>query len=231
MAGKEQLSRRDFLKIGVATAAALLFKPRFVPETVQANSEYPYIPQPTWTTCGYAVMAMLAAQEKNEDVARVFERVKGYFEMIGKYDVRLGESALKDYLEREESIPINSAEKIWDQNLLQDQVRNYKSTIVCVTSNYGEEDPRKNPANHWIIVDDVSEVDGKTYALVRDPLRSTEEYKTKKTLTSDMLPAENGSIYIPVDKFISAMGKNYLHTDDGVSESPFQKKSSSSKIN
>ncbi len=223
----KKISRRDFLKICAATAMGVLFKP----ENVQADCEYPYMAQPTWNTCGCTVMAMLAAQYNNEDVVRVYKRVKEYFEMIGKYDVKLGESALKDYLERKESIPINSAEAIWDLDSLRYQVGNFKSTIVCVTSNYGEEDSRKNSANHWIIVDDVSEIDGKTYALVRDPLRSTEEYKTKKTLTPDMLPAENGSIYIPVDKFISAMGKNYLHTGDGVGKSPFQKKSSSPKAN
>lgn len=223
----KKISRRDFLKICAATVVGMLLKP----ENVQADCEYPYMAQPTWNTCGYAVIAMLTAQLKNEEISCVYKRVKEYFEMIGKYDVKLGESALKDYLERKELMSVDSTETIWDLDSLRYQTSNFKSTIVCVTSNYGEEDSRKNPANHWVIVDDVTEVNDKTYALVRDPLRSTKEYKTKKTLAPDMLPAESGSIYIPVDKFISAMGKNYLHAGDGVSESPFQKKSSSLKNN
>jgi hypothetical protein len=226
MERKKGVSRRDFIKLCVATAVGVLFKP----ENVQADNEYPYMAQPTWNTCGYAVMAMFAAQYKNEDVKSVYGRVKEYFEMIGKYDVTLGESALKDYLERKEDVPVKSAEATWDLNLLQYQIENFKSTIVCVTSNYGVEDSRKNPANHWVLFDNISEVDGKAYALVRDPLRSAEVYKTKKKLTQDMIPAKNGSIYIPIEKFIFATGINYLHRNDGVGESQYKKIFSSGKI-
>lgn len=220
------MTRKDFLRLMATIPVALLFRP----ETASADSEHPYIAQPTQITCGFAVMAMLTAQVKNEDVYDVYERVQKYFEMVGRYDVLLGGSALEDYLERKESIPIKSSKIYWDIDLLQEQIASHGSTIACVTTNYSAVVPNENPANHWVLVDAISEIDNKPYILVRDPLRSTEEYKAIKQPTQDMIPVEDGSIYIPAEMFISATGDNYLYIDDELTKKSFQKRYSSVKF-
>lgn len=204
--------------MAAAGTAALLFNP----EKVNAKSENPYTAQKTWESCGYACMAMIIAQVKNEDPEDVLKRISDYYKKIDKYDFRLGDSALEDYFERMENISVASDRKKWNLVSLKDQLRKNGSTIVDVTSNYTDCNT-KSPANHWVIVDDIVHSEYGSYALVRDPLRSKEEFNTKKDLISDMVPAEGGSVYVPTDRFISALGENYLYLDTGFNVKDIQK--------
>lgn len=206
----KQINRRDFLKLAAAGTLSLFINP----EIVKADSENkPYVAQKTWESCGYACMAMIISEVKNEDPENVLERISDYYELIGKYDFRLGDLALKDYFERIENISVVSDRKRWNLDSLTDQLHKNGSTIVDVTSNYIDCNT-KYPANHWVIVDDIVDLEYGSHALVRDPLRSTEKYEAKKTLTPFMKPADGGSIYVPASRFVPALGEKYLYLDN-----------------
>lgn len=221
------MERRDFLRTIGLFAAALALRPK---DFVSADYQYPYITQKTDNDCGIAVMAMIVSQNTSKDPTVCYKEILNYYKNRNLDGRLLGASELKRYLEEVASIPIKTDRTIWSTDTLKDQLGNIGSTVVSVSSNYREVIPGKNSANHWVIADKIEEIDGVSYAHVRDPYRSTEEYGARKRLLEGMLPADNGALFIPTDVFIKATGDNYLYTGEGVGLSRNQKKYNKSKF-
>lgn len=215
MKRENEITRKQFLQgLCIFTGGYLL---RQIPDGKLKEAELnehtlSYITQETKNQCGYAVMAMTIADKKNDDVKEVYENIVHYYKDIDRFDISLSAEALEDYLNRKAKL---SAEKSynpeWNANEVKEQINLYGSTIFCVTSNYGEAVPFENGANHWIIVDGFLIQNNRDFALVRDPLHSAKEFNPLDGLKPFMIPNPDGSVNIPTDILIPALGNNYFY--------------------
>jgi hypothetical protein len=220
MASGKELSRKEALQtLGVFACGLCLPKSfRNLKEAVDSKDSHPYIAQKTWNSCGYAVMAMLIADRNDEDVECVYQKILDYYEMIGKLDAPLGAQGLSDYFEREKiGFVKGNVKGTWQAEDLKDQLFQNGSTILNVTSNYGEVVADKNNANHFIIIDNILNIDIKGYSTVRDPLRSSKQFDTLEEPKPFMIPNDNGSLNVPTEKLFPALGTSYIYLKEGCS--------------
>jgi hypothetical protein len=187
------------------------------------DSDISYIAQKTDDSCAVAVMAMLIADKKNENVKEVYKKILDYYDFIEKSDLVLSSSGLEDYLEKENLDPVtNFRQTPWQLNTMRKHLAQHDSTIVDVTSNYETVIPDKNAPNHWIIIDRIVNMGTLMYSLVRDPFRSEEKFDPMRQLLPFMIPSGNGSIYIPTDNLFPALGSNYIYLKDASDDELFQ---------
>lgn len=222
-----EITRREALQVMGSFAAGLgllvtqgkgrLFRELDFPEEERGeNSVKSYIAQKTENSCGQAAMAMVIADKKREDVRTVYKKITDYYEYVGKPDVRLGLSGLADYLKREGlDLVSGTVGNRWTIAEMQDHLSRYGSTIVDVTSEYGPVVEGWNTPNHWIIIDNIAELGDKTYAHIRDSLRSVERFNPREEIKPFMIAGNDGSIYVEADTFFGALGNNYIYFPEG----------------
>jgi hypothetical protein len=174
-----------------------------------------YIPQDTENACGAAVMAMVLAEQNQKDVMSLYQEIMKYYDLYNKPDLYLGPIALVDYLKDHNPKTTKIfRQSPWEIDQLDNQIKQHGSTIVDVTSKYGKVTETNNP-NHWIIVDGILYLNNNTpYVVIRDPLRPGTTSNEKQDLLPFMLPYENGSILIPADILLSAIGKNSIYFEN-----------------
>jgi hypothetical protein len=214
MSSGKEISRKGALRIfGVAACTLCLPKTwTDFKETIGTEDPLSYITQKTCNSCSYAILAMFISDKTNENIENVYQNIEDYYKMIGKLDLPLGAQALTDFFKREriESVEDNIKDR-WQVDDLRGQLVQNGSTILNVTSNYGAVVTDKNNPNHWIILDRMLNINSRGYSLVRDPLHSKDIYKPLQKLKPFMIPNDNGSICVPTDILIPAIGNNYVY--------------------
>lgn len=180
------------------------------------KQEKSYIVQDGENDCGAAVMAMVLSDNGHGNVNEVYKRIMSVFDLQNKPNLLLGPTALLDYLKKYESdIHLETrGMQEEDPGQLKELIEQHGSIIVDVTSKYGRES-QKNTANHWIVVDQIMTGTGGTlYAKVRDPLHYKDAALPARQLFSFMTPSDNGSVLIPVNILLPAMGKNMIYIQE-----------------
>ena len=183
--------------------------------TIRGEDLFQYVAQTTLSTCGPASLAMLITSFKGyKDAQNVYEEILDYFNYDSRPSLLLGEISLMNYLKEENISSILMDRRDLDFNPENiDKLLENGPLFIDITSNYGERTV-ENPANHWIIVDQVVRSNLGTYVIIRDSLRSPAFYGSLKEVKDFMRPHIEGSVIIPFDTFEQTTGNKIIVIDE-----------------
>ncbi len=221
---KEDLSRREFLKLGGLFAASLL-----IPIDIQQNNfeeykdkPFPFINQENKSQCAIASMAMLIASyiERNgrsEDIHKIYDQVLTLTTQqtgreispvsVGVYGNEIIE--ILDKAGKQFNYKVSPDKKRpHDPKIMSSLLRLNGPAIIDVNVNYSGAD-----TNHWIVAVDTKKIDDKYYINIADPFRSKKHLPylpTPSKTPKDMVFKPDGTIYLPWDTFTSSAGSVFI---------------------
>jgi len=183
--------------------------------TIRGEDPFQYVAQTTLSTCGPASLAMLITSFKGyKDAENVYEEILDYFNYDSRPSLLLGEISLMNYLKEEDISSMLMDRRDLDFNPgYVDELLESGPLFIDITSNYGER-TAENPANHWVVVDQVVRTSSSAYVVIRDPLRAPAFYGSIKEIKDFMQPNKEGSVIIPFDIFEQTTGNKIIMVDE-----------------
>ena len=186
-------------------------------------STLPYVAQRTPYSCGSAVIAMyLATINENLNVNTLYPYVfteinqqrytlPWYVDNYGpggniRVETQVGPHYFNVFVEEFGNYEVrhggNFPGKLYGENSIDQLLSKYGSLIVDADLGYSP--IKRGYANHWIIIDDIVEVENEFYLSIRDPYRSKNEEAYRNPL--EYMKVSGSSILVPWDKFQKTIG-------------------------